>query len=82
MIIGPNLTIPSSMAKINIPPTAMMVFEIRMTFRQLSILTESQSRGQWAGESHNGGDSRPAWGLRWTWLMTVDRGLTRMSRGL
>ena len=24
----------------------------------------------------------PAWGLRWAWLMTVDRGSTPMSRGL
>ena len=27
-------------------------------------------------------DSRPAWGLRWALLMTVDRGLRRMLRVL
>jgi hypothetical protein len=43
MTMGSNLTIPIVMAKINIPPTAMTAFEIKMIFRQLSTVSASSS---------------------------------------
>jgi hypothetical protein len=43
MIMGSNLTIPIVIASINIPPTAVKAFEIRMTFRQLSTIAASLS---------------------------------------
>ena len=48
----------------------------------LLVLLSQKAAGDKLIESNSGGDSQPAWGLRWTLLMTVDRGLTCMSRGL
>ena len=51
------------------------------TVRRLFLLSQ-KAAGHSLGESNSGDDSRPAWGLRWAWLMTMDRGLRCMSRVL